>query len=77
MDYRTQMEFLCGEDWKTSTEIKTHLVAKNGARAGTGTIRLFDTVGQDMLHQLQISRIGRIDHFASSVLGITYILPIE
>ena len=71
------MEFLGGEYWKTSAKIKAHLVAKYGACAGTGAIRLFAPVGQDVPHQLQVSRVGRIDHFDNVSDGVACILPTD
>ena len=69
--------FFGGENREAGAKIKTHLVTKYGACAGTGSIRLFAPVGQDMPHQLQVSRVGRIDHFDNVSDGVACILPTD
>ena len=71
------MELLGGEYWKTGAEIKAHLVAKYRACAGTGAIRFFAPVGKDMPHQLQVRRVGRINHFDNMRVGMDCILPTD
>jgi hypothetical protein len=48
MDYGLQVHLLGGEKRKTLAEIKTHLVAEDALRAGTGAVRLHGAVFPDM-----------------------------
>lgn len=46
MNDASQMQLFCSQKWETILKIKTHLMTKNTARSGTGTIRFFGSVIQ-------------------------------
>ena len=48
------MRFLGSHQWKSFTEIKPHLVAKNASCAGTRTIAFIGTLFNDMFNKVKV-----------------------
>ena len=40
-----QVKLLCGDQWKSSTEVKTHLMTKNGTRPGPRSVAFISSSG--------------------------------
>lgn len=49
-----EMEFLCGDHGESIGEVKSHLVTEDRTCPGTGSVALFHTVVQDVLHQVKV-----------------------
>ena len=57
---RTQMQLLSGQQRKACAQIKAHLMAEDGARAGAGAVGFLYAVFKHVTHQREVNGIGRI-----------------
>jgi hypothetical protein len=54
MDDRLEMQLLGGDQRKASGEIEPHLMAEYRQGAGAGAVMLFDAIGENTFHQVEI-----------------------
>ncbi len=54
MDDGFEMQLLGGEKWKALGEVKPHLIAEHGQRAGARAVFLAHASAPDMRHEIEI-----------------------
>ena len=72
MNNAFKVQFLGSYKGKSFLQVKTHLVTKNADRTGTGTVRFFHPIIQDMLQKPEV-----LLHACKLEKGRDYLEPVH